>query len=82
MQNTLFKSILEQYKNNVSDAIYEMSRRIYSEIYFNKWDGVSTEINLENFGLDEYQQTQIFQYIDSRYPNEFELVNNILKTKG
>jgi hypothetical protein len=72
---------LEQYKNNVSDAIYEMSRRIYSEIYFNKWDGVSTEINLENFGLDENNQTQIFQYINSRYPDEFELVDGVIKSK-
>ena len=78
---TLFEMVMEQHNNNVSATLSDLSNRIVAEIANDKWEGFDTEINLINLGIDINYQNEIFKVVNEKYPNEFEIVNDILKKK-
>lgn len=78
---TLFEFTMEQHKNNVSFTLYDLSNRIMADTSINKWEGFDTAINLKTLGIDRNYQNEIFKAVDKKYPNEFEIKNDILKTK-
>lgn len=78
---TLFEFEMEQHKNNVSFTLYAMSNRIMADISINKWEGFDTEINLKTLGIDRNYQNEIFKAVNKKFPNEFEIKNDILKKK-
>lgn len=78
---TLFEFVMEQHKNNVSVTLSDLSRRIVADISNDKWEGFDTEINLKNLGIDRNHQNEIFKAVNEKYPNEFEIKNDILKKK-
>lgn len=78
---TLFEFVIEQHKNNVSATLSDLSRRIVADISNDKWEGFDTEINLKNLGIDRNHQNEIFKTVNEKYPNEFEIKNDILKKK-
>ena len=73
--------VMEQHNNNVSATLSDLSNRIVAEIANDKWEGFDTEINLINLGIDINYQNEIFKVVNEKYPNEFEIVNDILKKK-
>lgn len=78
---TLFEFVMEQHKNNVSATLSDLSNRIVADISNDKWEGFDTEINLKTLGIDRNYQNEIFKAVDKKYPNEFEIKNDILKKK-
>lgn len=78
---TLFEFVMQQHKNNVSATLSDLSNRIVADISNDKWEGVDTEINLKNLGIDRNHQNEIFKAVNAIYPNEFEIKNDILKNK-
>jgi hypothetical protein len=78
---TLFEYVMEQHKNNLSATISDLSRRIVADISNDKWEGFDAEINLKNLGIDRNYQNEIFKAVNEKYPNEFEIKNDILKKK-
>lgn len=79
---TLFEYVMELHQNNVSAAMSDLTNRIVADIASNKWEGFEdTEINLKNLGIDRNHQNEIFKVVNEKYPNEFEIVNDILKQK-
>lgn len=78
---TLFEFVMEQHKNNVSATLSDLSRRIVADISNDKWEGFDTEINLKTLGIDRNHQNEIFKTVNAKYPNEFEIKNDILKNK-
>lgn len=78
---TLFEYVMEQHKNNVSATLSDLSRRIVADISNDKWEGFDTEINLKTLGIDRNHQNEIFKTVNEKYPNEFEIKNDILKKK-
>ena len=78
---TLFEYVMEQHKNNVSSTLSDLSNRIMADICFNKWEGFDTEINLKTLGIDRNYQNEIFKVVNEKYPNEFEIKNDILTKK-
>ena len=78
---TLFEFVMEQHKNDVSATLSDLSNRIVADISNDKWEGFDTEINLKNLGIDRNHQNEIFKVVNEKYPNEFEIKNDILKKK-
>lgn len=78
---TLFELVMEQHKNDVSSTLSDLSNRIVANISNDKWEGFDTEINLKNLGIDRNHQNEIFKAVNAKYPNEFEIKNDILKNK-
>lgn len=79
---TLFELVMKQHKNDVSSTLSDLKYRIVAEIANNKWEGFNdTEINLKNLGIDRNHQNEIFKAVNAKYPNEFEIKNDILKNK-
>jgi len=78
---TLFEYVMEQHKNDVSATLSDLSNRIVADIYNDKWEGFDTEINLKNLGIDRNHQNEIFKVVNEKYPNEFEIKNDILTKK-
>lgn len=78
---TLFEYVMEQHKNNLSEALSDLSNRIVADISNDKWEGFDTEINLKNLGIDRNHQNEIFKTVNEKYPNEFEIKNDILTKK-
>lgn len=78
---TLFEFVMEQHKNNVFATLSDLSNRIVADISNDKWEGFDTEINLKNLGIDRNHQNEIFKAVNVKYPNEFEIKNDILKNK-
>lgn len=78
---TLFELVMEQHKNDVSATLSDLSNRIVANISNDKWEGFDTEINLKNLGIDRNHQNEIFKAVNAKYPNEFEIKNDILKNK-
>jgi hypothetical protein len=78
---TLFEYVMEQHKNNLSATISDLSRRIVADISNDKWEGFDAEINLKNLGIDRNYQNEIFKTVNEKYPNEFEIKNDILTKK-
>jgi hypothetical protein len=78
---TLFEYVMEQHKNNVSATLSDLSNRIVTDISSDKWEGFDTEINLKTLGIDRNYQNEIFKTVNEKYPNEFEIKNDILKKK-
>jgi hypothetical protein len=78
---TLFEYVMEQHKNNLSATISDLSRRIVADISNDKWEGFDAEINLKNLGIDRNYQNEIFKAVNEKYPNEFEIKNDILTKK-
>ena len=72
---------MEQHKNNVSATLSDLSRIIVAEISNDKWEGFDTEINLKNLGIDRNHKNEIFKTVNEKYPNEFEIKNDILTKK-
>lgn len=78
---TLFEYVLGLHKNNASATLADLTNRIVADISNDKWEGFDTEINLKNLGIDRNYQNEIFKVVNEKWPNEFELVNDILKQK-
>lgn len=78
---TLFEYVMEQHKNNLSATLSDLSRRIVADISNDKWEGFDAEINLKNLGIDRNYQNEIFKAVNEKYPNEFEIKNDILTKK-
>lgn len=79
---TLFEYTMELHKNNVSAAMSDLTNRIVANISNNKWEGFEdAEINMKNLGIDKNYQNEIFKVVNEKWPNEFELANDILKQK-
>lgn len=78
---TLFEFTMEQHKNNLSATLSDLSNRIVADISNDKWEGFDTEINLKNLGIDRNYQNEIFKAVNEKYPNEFEIKNDILTKK-
>lgn len=78
---TLFEFVMEQHKNNLSATLSDLSNRIVADISNDKWEGFDTEINLKNLGIDRNHQNEIFKVVNEKYPNEFEIKNDILMKK-
>jgi len=79
---TLFEFVMEQHNNNVPATLSDLSNRIVAEISSNKWEGFAAEkINLKNLGIDRNYQNEIFKAVNEKFPNEFEIENDILKKK-
>ena len=78
---TLFEYVMEQHKNNLSATLSDLSRMIVAEISNDKWEEFDTEINLKNLGIDRNYQNEIFKTVNEKYPNEFEIKNDILTKK-
>ena len=78
---TLFEYVMEQHKNDVSATLSDLSNRIVADISNDKWEGFDTEINLKNWGIDRNHQNEIFKVVNEKYPNEFEIKNDILTKK-
>lgn len=78
---TLFEYVMEQHKNDVSATLSDLSNRIVADISNDKWEGFDTEINLKNLGIDRNHQNEIFKVVNEKYPNEFEIKNDILTKK-
>jgi hypothetical protein len=78
---TLFEYVMEQHKNDVSATLSDLSNRIVADISNDKWEVFDTEINLKNLGIDRNHQNEIFKVVNEKYPNEFEIKNDILMKK-
>lgn len=78
---TLFECVMEQHKNNLSATLSDLSRMIVAEISNDKWEEFDTEINLKNLGIDKNHKNEIFKTVNEKYPNEFEIKNDILTKK-
>lgn len=78
---TLFEYVMEQHKNNLSATLSDLSNRIVADISNDKWEGFDTEINLKNLGIDRNHQNEIFKVVNEKYPNEYEIKNDILTKK-
>ena len=78
---TLFEFVMEQHKNNLSATLSDLTNRIVADISNDKWEGFDTEINLKTLGIDRNHQNEIFKFVNEKYPNEFEIKNDILMKK-
>ena len=78
---TLFEFVMEQHKNNLSATLSDLTNRIVADISNDKWEGFDTEINLKTLGIDRNHQNEIFKVVNEKYPNEFEIKNDILMKK-
>jgi hypothetical protein len=81
MHKTYFDQILELHKNNISNALSDLKNHLISNIAVDKWEDCATEINLKNLGIDRNYQNEILNAVNAKFPNEYEIVNDILRDK-
>lgn len=78
---TFFEMVMEQEKQNLSNALSIITNRIIGNISVDRWEHFETEVNLNNLGIDKKYQKEIFKALDEKYPNEYKLVKGIIKNK-